>query len=154
MAPRGRPPKLAILKKAEGNRGKRAIKEPPVGLLGMPEPPVYLDAVAIGVWARVVPMLKKIGVDHLDRDVLGIFCQSVSDVERLTREVRGNEVIFSEKGFPLPNPLTVQLEQARKMVVKLSAEFGATPLARARFASKDSAPKDAFEDWEREQAGG
>jgi ABC-type phosphonate transport system ATPase subunit len=79
---------------------------------------------------------------------------SVSDVERLTREVRGNEVIFSEKGFPLPNPLTVQLEQARKMVVKLSAEFGATPLARARFASKDSAPKDAFEDWEREQAGG
>lgn len=151
---RGRPAKRAEVKKAEGNRGHRKIVEAPVGRAGAPEAPGYLDEGALAVWERVTPLLEKMGLDHLDRDVLAIYCQAVADVERLTGRVRDDEVAHTDNGFPVQNALVSVLEKARDRVVKLAAEFGMSPAARLRFASKASEAQDPLSAWIREQENG
>lgn len=149
---KGRPAKSAGLKKAEGNVGHRKVKPEAAGVAGAPEAPGWLDGAARDLWGAVAPLLEKIGLDHLDRESLGVWCQAAADVARLTLEVRGEgEVLVTEKGYHYHNPKVALLEKARDRVVRLGAEFGMSPSSRARFASAESAPKDAFELWAREQ---
>lgn len=133
--PRGRKPKHPAQKEREGNAGKRRIKPalelaPAGGLACPPE----LPAAGRALWAEVVPRLAGVGVlDEADRGALEALCFQYALV------VTSREVIRKEGHYALgstgqlvPHPAIAIEREATNLFLRLAAEFGMTPSARAR----------------------
>lgn len=125
MAPRGRKPKPAALRRAEGNPGKRKIHETPEPRQIRPDRPTWLDALAGTVWDRLVPELERTGVlTIVDGDALAITCQSYSDAvaarARLAKQKRQSwkDIQAWQHGV--------------KTFKAFATEFGLTPSSRSR----------------------
>lgn len=71
-------PKSVVLKKLEGNPGKKKLpKNEPIPLAEMPNPPPTLDVYALEKWNDVAPGLVALGtLAKIDGDLLAAYCSS------------------------------------------------------------------------------
>lgn len=126
MAPRGRKPKPASVRKIEGNRGKRRIPvtpEPRAASGPELEPPTWLDTPAKATWRELVPELQLNGVlAFVDRGALAVSCQAYSDIVDARRKLKKK---FSWAQMQ-------RWQHAVKTFKAFATEFGLTPSSRMR----------------------
>ncbi len=135
---RGRKPTPTTLRVLRGNPGRRPMSTdepmptPQVDLT----PPDWLDEEAHREWARVAPILQRLGVlTEIDLDALAAYCQTWSTWKAATQKIRQfGMVVKSTKDGDLPiiSPYVKIAHNALTQLRTLAAEFGLTPSARAR----------------------
>jgi P27 family predicted phage terminase small subunit len=97
------------------------------------KPLQFLDASAAKEWQRVVPYLTKYKIlTDMDVNALAMYCQSWSDYLKYTDDVRKLGAIYKTKSGQIkPRPETMLRRIAWAEVIRICAEFGFTPSARA-----------------------
>lgn len=143
---RGRKPKPVEQKRREGNPGKRRLPEPvrlPGGLLKPELPPAASE-----LWDQVVPILGQVGVlASVDRAALTAMCL------QWERAVAARRVLEQEGYFALgstgqlvEHPAVGIERAAHDRLLRFAAEFGITPVARARIAAAAALLRSGEED--------
>ena len=134
----GRKPKPTALKQLEGNPGKRKLPtEEPKLAPALPSPPKELTAAAKREWKRVGPELFAAGIlTNADRAALAAYCQSWADwVTARANLDKDGWTKLSETGYEMQSPWVSIANRAMANYIKVAAEFGLTPSARARLAT-------------------
>jgi P27 family predicted phage terminase small subunit len=141
------PPVPTKLKLIRGNPGKRAIRpEPePIVPLELPEPPDFLNEEAIAEWSRIGEELRRLRLLTVaDTKPLAAYCVSYSRwaaAERALKMMAERDpvtkglMVKGSLGNPVQNPLVKVASNAARDMVRYAAEFGLTPVARARIAA-------------------
>lgn len=157
---RGRKNKPTKLRVIEGNRGHRPINqaEPEFSVaLDMPPAPVYLDAYAREEWDRVAPELYGVGLLTIpDQTTLAAYClafsrwrfaeEEIQKVAKLDdRTKHGGLVQITKEGNAIQHVLVGIANTARKDMVRIAAEFGLTPSARANLEGSGRGGEDQTE---------
>lgn len=150
----GRRPTPTAVKKLHGNRGKRPLNEAePIAPAGDPEMPADLPKAAALEWKRILPELRALGVlSKIDRAALAAYCHAYARWFEAERQVRRIGVVVREpvlhQGIPLKgiarikkNPAVTVSEGAMKLMKSFLIEFGMTPAARSRLATKPDGGK-------------
>ncbi len=123
-------------KKLENNPGKRRIPEPVKPPPGVPDMPKGMPKLAIEEWARVVPILDKMGVlSVLDRAGLADYCLCVARVGELERAIgkQGIAVKGRYRGDrQIKHPLFAVVRQYRASLQRWCDLFGFAPGPRGR----------------------
>lgn len=144
MSVAGRKPMPAPWKAMTGNAGRRPLDndsgvnfEP-----GIPEAPDFLDAAARAEWDRIAPLLNTAGLlATVDGAQLALYCQAYSrwrKAELKLQEMEAKDaegcgiVTKSPNGFDQLGYWMVVANKAQEQVSKALAEFGMSPVARAR----------------------
>lgn len=129
MADGGRKPKHPALKKAEGNPGGRPIPKVPAHDKLNTDPPPWLDALAVTVWERVVDAVNPALFARWDEDLLGGYCQHMSNAIAASKVVQ-KKGLTDDRGNKRPevNIFRDSLHNARL----IASELGLTPAARAK----------------------
>jgi len=156
---RGPKPKPSVLKLIQGNPGKRQINksEPKPKAARRPTPPIDLDDCARKEWRRVVRELEAVGLlSKLDLPTLCAYCvaysrfksandalKSVADKDKVFRGL----LIKTKQGNWIQNPLVGVARRAADDMVRLAAEFGMTPSARARLQVRTPQDVDEWADF-------
>jgi P27 family predicted phage terminase small subunit len=147
----GPPPQPAHLKLVRGNPGKRRVRpevEPRVSQQ-LPEPPVFLSEDAKGEWRRIIEEMVRLRlVTSVDTMLFACYCQSFSDWKSAVevfnrtaeRDPETHGLLIKDRDGSRPNPLLRVVRAAAEMMLKCAAEFGLTPVARARIASAGFEP--------------
>ena len=151
MGRRGPPLKPTKLKVLRGNPGKRRLPGDANLPPSVPTCPEWLSPRAKTLRTRIVKGLTKLGVlNELDREKLAFMSQALDeayDLEVQIIELRRNDmlnerdadgyrvkpgiVIYSAKGFAMPNPLLKIRNDAVARFHKMASEFGMSPADRA-----------------------
>jgi P27 family predicted phage terminase small subunit len=134
---RGRKPKPIELRDAEGNLRRRplpaALKTDPLDAA----PPAILGPAGRELWQELTGRLGAVGaLDAVDRAGLTALClqwDRAADAARVLAE-QGHYAKGS-MGQLVPHPALAIERAAHAMVLKLAAEYAATPVARARIAT-------------------
>lgn len=87
-------------------------------------------------------------LQQVDFACLADYAQSFSDVRRLTKEMRGKEVVSTKQG-EVSNPLLRHIMAARQTLRATSAKLGFSPADRARVpkaGASSRADVDSFKD--------
>jgi P27 family predicted phage terminase small subunit len=128
MARRGRKPTPDNLRILKGLPGRGAAPLVP----GRPEPPAYLDAIALAEWGRILPRLEARGVLTEDNaPSLGIYCAAFSrwrEAEDLIRD--DGLTVATARGGRQPHPAVRISRDATATMLKILGEFGTTPASR------------------------
>lgn len=137
--------KPTALKLIDGNPGKRPINRrevKPTISARVPSPPSYLDRVAANEWRRIAPELHVLGLlTNIDKAPLATYCQAFSrwraaeDVVARMKEkdqLTDALMIRTKSGNAIQNPVVGTANRAMLLMVRIAAEFGMTPAARAR----------------------
>lgn len=141
---RGRKPKPSVVKKLEGNRGRRPLnkREPKPSAPLTLSPPDWLQPVALEYWRRLAPRLQKIGLlTELDIDLLAMLCdawQRKHDARKTIEEVGAYH--FTESGFVVAHPALAQEHKATEQIRKLNSDLGLTPSARTGLTTGNTKP--------------
>ena len=141
------PPVPFPLKVLRGNPGKRPMKpEPqPERASDVPEPPPFITGYAYEEWRRTAPELHRLGLlTRVDVPALAAYCHSFGQwrmaAESLAR-MQANDplmngmIIKTKYGEAALNPLVSIARKHASDVIRFSAEFGLTPVARTRLAA-------------------
>lgn len=146
MGSRGPKPTPKALKILAGvTRADRLNDAEPRPLEGIPDPPEILDADARAEWARIAPQLAAMRVlSEVDGAALALYCSHYSrwvQAERVVRE-KGPVIATGTGSFKVSPHLTIAAAAMQSML-KILAEFGATPSSRSRVKAADQAePED------------
>lgn len=136
----------------EGNRGHRPLSldstfRPEVGA---PSAPQWLSKEGRKAWRRLMPELLRYNlVSTLDRDMLGMLCQTIGRCEILERSItarmnglsaEGGDVARAlvdrtHNGYEMQSAVYQVLSKEQDKAMKLLAEFGLSPAQRARVAT-------------------
>ncbi|MFE1095896.1 phage terminase small subunit P27 family [Streptomyces smyrnaeus] len=132
----GRPRKPAAIKELEGNPGKREIQNEPTPPNGIPNPPEWLEGMALDEWHRLMPILEKMGVVTVaDRDAVSAYCVSYETFVKATKELSSSGIVVeSYRGGIAKNPALQVQRDALEQMNKWGAKLGLTPADRARLA--------------------
>ena len=146
MGYRGPAPKPTVLKRAEGNPGKRTLnaREPQPRSVA-PRCPDHLDENAKKEWKRLVPILRRMKVlTEADWMALANLCQTWSTLVKAQVKLTEMGVLYkSPSGYIMQSPLLAIVNQCVDTITKLSREFGLTPAARSRIiARSEPEPED------------
>lgn len=103
-----------------------------------PEPPSFLDPFAVEEWRDLAPDLYADGrLTMRDRGAFAAYCSAYSRWRKAEVQCKDEGLTITTKsGNVIQNPLIGIANAARRDMVRIAAEFGLTPSARARFASK------------------
>lgn len=141
---RGRKPKAAAIRKAEGNRGKRPIAEwvEPKRRSTELAPPAHLDAIAVAEWKRLAREMTLLGtLSNFDRGAFTAYCQTWStyiaaqrqiDANARNRKTAGGLLATTAAGNVIQDPLVGIRNTALRDLVRYASEFGFTPASRVR----------------------
>lgn len=147
MGLRGPAPKSDLIKKLEGNPGKRPLREaaPEKLLLDMvPKPPKNLMKDAKIAWKKMAPILTANGIlTPMTVDYFAEVCQWYARYQVTARELTkgddGEKGVYkmqiSESGYMSQHPLIIQMNQYYDKWEKGIKEFGMTPMSWARYMS-------------------
>jgi len=134
---KGRKPKPTALKLVDGNPGKRRVRghepKPPAG---KPTCPDHLSPTAKAEWKRIATTLNQIGLlTRIDRTVLAAYCQAYGRWVEAEKKLAGTPPLLkTPAGYVQTSPwITISNKQV-ELMVKLMAELGLSPAARARLA--------------------
>jgi P27 family predicted phage terminase small subunit len=148
MGKRGPQPKPTHLRLIDGTRrGGRTRLNPnePMPAPCMPSMPAYLEAAAQEEWKRLSRKLFTLGLlTELDRGVLAAVCAAygrwVTAEENL--EKMGRPLLYkTTNGNWIQHPLVGTANRAAHAYVRLAAEFGMSPAARANIAQGPQASR-------------
>lgn len=116
----------------------------PVGTVGAPVQPDWLDELAQAEWQRLVPELRKMRVLTLaDQAALAILCASWSEYRQAKAIVdKVGPVAKTPKGRLIKHPALQAQEQAYTRWERLAKQFGLTPSARAGMAVEQPNPEE------------
>lgn len=145
MGVRGPAPKPDVIKKLEGNPGKRKLNEsnPFMMLLGeTPKPPKKLMKDAKKAWVKMAPLLTACGLlTPMTMDYFAEVCQWYARYTATEKKIMegGEEGVYktqaSESGYMSQHPLITQMNQYYDKWEKGIKEFGMTPMSWARYMS-------------------
>ena len=141
---RGRKPKPAAIRQLEG---KAILHNEPVAPRGILPPPDHLSDIAKQAWQQAVDLLDSMGLfSQADAVALELFCSSYSDYREAEDNVRKyGKVLKSPKNYMYQSPFVGLKNTAHEQCLRLLAEFGMTPVSRARLGATAAAPSDEFE---------
>ena len=151
MAGQGRRRKPTHLHILNGNPSGRKLPEnEPKPQIEIPEPPGYLDALALEEWDRLAPELEKLKlISKMDRAALEMYCVSYSRWRTAVAdlEATGNYLVTTN-GNVIQNPVVGVVNTAFDATRRMLIEFGMTPSSRSKVSTpgKD-AKKDGWEDF-------
>ena len=140
----GPPPTPLHLRLLRGNPGKRPLHpEPePAREPQCPDAPSYLRGYAIDEWYAVAPELWRLGLlTILDVSMLACYCDAYyrwrlarEALQKMTEHdpVTQGFLIKNVDGSARRNPLAKVVTDAGAEMLSAAAEFGLTPIARAR----------------------
>lgn len=141
---RGRKPKAAAIKEAEGNRGKRPINEwvQPKRPKSALAAPAHLDLVAATEWRRLSREMQLLGtLTSVDRAAFTAYCQCWStyvhaqqriDANAKNKKTAGGLLMTTAAGNVIQDPLIGIRNTALRDLVRYAVEFGFTPASRVR----------------------
>jgi P27 family predicted phage terminase small subunit len=147
----GPPPQPAHLRLIRGNPSKRRVpREPePEVLQQLPEPPQFLSEDAKGEWRRIIGEMVRLKlVTSLDTMLFACYCQSFSDWKSAVvalgkmaeKDAETHGLLIKDRGETRQNPLVRVVRAAGDHMLHCAAEFGLTPVARARIAGAGFEP--------------
>ena len=149
MGTRGPAPTPTVIRKAEGNPGKRPFNDrEPQPRAVRPKMPKHLDERAQKEWKRLCPMLERLRVlTEADGMALAILCvdysillqaqESLAKAGLLTKTQKTGAIHQS----PLLNIIAVTTDR----VTRSLREFGLTPASRSRVAATAEPDMDDLE---------
>lgn len=140
---KGRKPQPSKLNGLRGNPGKRRVKAD--GLIyetAIPDPPEYLDGLALIEWNTITQILAANNViSTADRAILAAFCSTFAQLsveeEALKKEP---SILKTDKGYEYLNPRIGLVNTLRDKLAKYAAELGMTPSSRSRIHPTASPP--------------
>ncbi len=144
--PKGPTPRPAALKLVEGrgngrDSGGRVVATPPAFVRLPPEPPAWLDEVALAEWERVLPELTRLELTkELDGAALAAYCQTWSLLVASAAEV-ARDGLTVERTFAngsvrtVVNPAVAVQFKASAQLRSWCAEFGFTPSSEQRLTT-------------------
>jgi len=126
---------------ARGSWRGRSRAGEPSPKVSIPEPPKWLDRMAVIEWRRVTPELEHLGLlSQIDQATIGTYCQAYSDVRRHTKALQEEgEVVPGSKGNLVANPRCRLLKEAYDRMHRAAGQFGMTPSTRSQ--AKASEPQ-------------
>lgn len=155
---KGRKPKPTALKLLAGDRPDRVNLAEPRPAGGPPAPPEGLDAEAAAEWARMVPMLERMGVlTEADGPALAIYCRAHSRAVRAQKQLdedgayvrsgeeRDEKGNVTKSGVIKGNPAAGVLRTAETTMLKVLGLFGCDPSNRSRVKAQVKPEPDAFD---------
>jgi len=135
---KGRKPKPAALRRAQGNPGKRPIPEEPQlrRPARAPYAPRWLSEEAKAEWRRIAPLLLEAGLlTEADYTALALYCQAYARWRKAEEKLaEQGEILESARGGLYQNPWLAVANRAWDQIRKSLAEFGMTPSSRLRVA--------------------
>jgi P27 family predicted phage terminase small subunit len=150
--PPGRPPTPTYLNLLRGNPSHRPLRAEPEPTIApeCPEPPAFIVGHAADEWWRVAPELHRVRLlSVLDVPALAAYCYAYAQwrtaVEALARMAANDPVmsgllVRTTVGDARRNPLVKVAADAATDMLGFAAEFGLTPIARARLAAAGYEP--------------
>jgi P27 family predicted phage terminase small subunit len=147
---KGQPPKPTVLKKLQGNPGKKALpkNEPQPRVSNkVPRAPSSLNKVAQKEWRRIVGELYTIGLlTEIDIAGLQAYCSCYAQWQDAQSNIQQHGVLMkSPTGFPMQSPYLAISNRAMVEMRKWLQEFGMTPSSRARVSAKPVKKDDPVE---------
>lgn len=137
--------KPAALKRAEGNRGKRRIREEPKAH-GWPKVPIHVAPDQRLVWARLMATMPKGVVASCDEYMMEAFVISVSTYRQADELIRKSALMVrGTEGSPIANPLLRIRSRAFAEMRACALELGLSPAARARLLKVEVTEDDPME---------
>ena len=147
---RGKKPKPAATRQAEGNRARRPIRVGPDTAAGLPDAPAHLIDEALAEWHRMVPVLDGMGLlGKENRATLAIYCANWARMVEAEAHVseHGSVVPAPRTGVPMHNPYLSIANKAAELVSKMAAEFGMTPSSRTRVSGQARTEEDPADEF-------
>lgn len=145
MVSKGRKPVPTKLKKLAGNPGQRPLNEQePLPDAAIPEMPDCLDKIAAKEWDRITLELFKLGLlSEIDMAALAGYCQQYGLWYKASKKLQKQGLIeYTEKGYPIQNPMVGVVNKALERMAKMLVEFGMTPSSRSRVGASTKASTD------------
>jgi P27 family predicted phage terminase small subunit len=136
----GRPPKSKALHLLHGNPSHKrldGIAEPsPRGPLG--PPPEFLGEEAREVWAHLQAVMPLGVIASCDLPTMCAYCSSVALHRLAVLQLRetGGAVIRNHDGDLVKNPWLFVQDRQAVLILRMGAELGLTPTARASMAAR------------------
>lgn len=130
----GRKPKLAIVKKAEGDRshaGKDKIGQNVV-MLGAPLMPDHFDAERARLWAFLVRSLPKTLLCRADSSILERYVVAWDRYRKIDKEIIDDGMTVKTPQGCIRHPLLAALNAVSKEMAAAGSELGLSPVARMR----------------------
>jgi len=141
MSYSGPPPKPTVIRKAEGNPGKRPFNErEPRPRAIRPKMPKHLDERAKKEWRRLCPMLGRLGVlTEADGLALANLCVDVSILQQAQESLAKTGLLSktARTGMIHQSPLLNIIGVTTDRVTRALREFGLTPASRTRIAAAE-----------------
>jgi P27 family predicted phage terminase small subunit len=135
----GRPRKPTAIKILDGTARRDLRNEtepqPPVGIA---PPSSWLDNAAKRYYCDLAEKLIAIGLlTTIDQTILELHSQAYADVARLTREIRREGEVKTERNkggqeYTARNPKTTILQEAKKVLRDTARDMGLTPEVRSK----------------------
>ena len=137
---------LQVVKDAKSAH-ELAVEEHARKMEGLKVPPDWLDDRARQKWDQFIgEALEHEWVTEPELDTFANYCQTVSDVERLTLEVREEgETLTSKRYGAKRNPKTLLLREAHDRLHKVTQALGFTPSTRNRVKRKTNTGPNPFD---------
>ncbi len=139
---KGRKPKPSVLKKLEGNPGKRMqnLEEAQV-LPSIPTCPGHLNRYGREEWNRISKELFELGLlSEIDRAALAAYCSAYGRWVQVELKLKKSRLIVTTtNGNGIQNPLVGMANKLRHQVIAFAAEFGMTPSSRSRVRAEGQA---------------
>ena len=140
MGKRGPAPKPTVMKRLQGNPGRRPLnKREPKPTKSKPRCPSYLNDEAKREWRRLVGPLYDAGLlTAIDQNALAVYCDTVALWIEATRQVNKTGLVGKTKnGNLIQNPYLNIANRAKRDALRFMQEFGLTPSSRARIIVTD-----------------
>lgn len=134
---RGRKPKPTVIKKLEGNPGKRKLNRgEPVPSMDKPKCPTHLSDSAKKKWRQLSEILYSARLlTEIDGDALSRYCEAWATwVDAKKKVTASGMVVKTALGNPIQNPYLSIANHASEQMNKIAVEFGMTPSSRSRIS--------------------
>ncbi len=132
---RGRPPKPTLIKKLNGNPGKRPLNEhEPVPDGDLYEAPTWLSDTQREAWSFAITRAPPGLLKELDRSILTIWVVA-EDMHREAAEKIAQYGLLTKSpnaGLPIQSPYLAILNKQAQIMLKAGAELGFSPASRTR----------------------
>lgn len=142
---RGRKPTPGNIVRLLGNPGKRRIKDGLQAPPAVPEPPEHLTPVGKAEWARITPVLSRLGVlTDLDMAVVAGYCACYGRWAEAEQKLHAEGMVFKTPTATLTRS-NVHLQIANtalQQMLRFATELGLTPAARMRVSAAPVDPGD------------
>ena len=140
----GRPPKHPSLRALHGTTSHASPEvriDPAAPLTSVPEPPEWLDTIAVAEWRRVAPELLAAGIlSAIELTLLAAYCAAWSEYRHAYSEIRTHGRYFkTQNGYKQPSPAIGMMNKSLALALSYAAKLGITTIDRGRCGTKRSA---------------